>query len=510
MPEPLTWVFQIRDQMSGPAKQIVINLNAVVKATDDVKKKTKEAGHSMGDVFKGIGLERVAEKVLEVGKHLVESVIDMNRFATQTKIAFEVMLGSAGLANETFLEAKRVAFELGAPVEQVAASYKEMLSAGESVDNLQAVAKAASDLSHFEGGSIESWTKAFSNILGKGELGGRSLAAFVGAVDFDVLAKKLGLTTHGYKELTQTLQKTPVSAFKGVQAILQTLQESEAGKIGTISKKVADTFSGTITSIKEQFMDLFEFDSGDSPVLEFLHGVRDALKPGSPLIMGIREGAKSFMEGLGIMTGPGGFEDLVKSLKDGSVLGGHFKETMHDLGRAVHYLVQGLELAAKGIAAVGSAFSAIDKVGYAWMRGHLGSGVDMSQEAREFIWAKEHPDSTFASGMKGQIRSSLPPEEPSLQETLAAAIQVPHMASGGRVTGPTLALIGEGGEPETVVPDSKLGGMGARINLNLEQHFHVHGSEEAPVRELAGDLHALGLGDFQGALDTLASIAGAR
>jgi hypothetical protein len=37
---------------------------------------------------------------------------------------------------------------------------------------------------------------------------------------------------------------------------------------------------------------------------------------------------------------------------------------------------------------------------------------------------------------------------------------IPELAKGGIVTGPTLAMIGEGREPEAVIPLSKLGSMG--------------------------------------------------
>ena len=43
---------------------------------------------------------------------------------------------------------------------------------------------------------------------------------------------------------------------------------------------------------------------------------------------------------------------------------------------------------------------------------------------------------------------------------------IPHFASGGRVTGPTLALVGEGGEPENIIPDSKMGALGG-ITINV-------------------------------------------
>ena len=46
---------------------------------------------------------------------------------------------------------------------------------------------------------------------------------------------------------------------------------------------------------------------------------------------------------------------------------------------------------------------------------------------------------------------------------------VPHFASGGIVTGPTLALIGEAG-PEAVVPLGQMGGGIITINDHRQQH----------------------------------------
>jgi hypothetical protein len=51
-------------------------------------------------------------------------------------------------------------------------------------------------------------------------------------------------------------------------------------------------------------------------------------------------------------------------------------------------------------------------------------------------------------------------------------VKIPRLAEGGIVTGPTLAMIGEGREPEAVIPLSKLGSMGfggggANITVNV-------------------------------------------
>jgi hypothetical protein len=70
---------------------------------------------------------------------------------------------------------------------------------------------------------------------------------------------------------------------------------------------------------------------------------------------------------------------------------------------------------------------------------------------------------------------------------------IPHLAEGGVVTSPTLALIGEGGEPEYVIPQSKLGGLapsgatrslgggfaggaGGSVSINYNPTVHLNGT----------------------------------
>ena len=45
---------------------------------------------------------------------------------------------------------------------------------------------------------------------------------------------------------------------------------------------------------------------------------------------------------------------------------------------------------------------------------------------------------------------------------------IPMLAEGGIVMSPTLAMIGEGGEPEAVIPLSKLGNMGGNIYVTVQ------------------------------------------
>jgi hypothetical protein len=58
-----------------------------------------------------------------------------------------------------------------------------------------------------------------------------------------------------------------------------------------------------------------------------------------------------------------------------------------------------------------------------------------------------------------------------------AALEIPQLAEGGIAMGPTLALIAEGGEPEAVIPLSKLGNLGGGNEVNI----YVQGADPNAV-----------------------------
>ncbi len=59
---------------------------------------------------------------------------------------------------------------------------------------------------------------------------------------------------------------------------------------------------------------------------------------------------------------------------------------------------------------------------------------------------------------------------------------IPNLASGGIVTRPTLAMIGEGGEPEAVIPLSKMGGMGT-MNITVNMPAGADGNDVVQALE---------------------------
>jgi hypothetical protein len=66
----------------------------------------------------------------------------------------------------------------------------------------------------------------------------------------------------------------------------------------------------------------------------------------------------------------------------------------------------------------------------------------------------------------GKLSFSFPSWVPGLGGKGFSVPNIPMLAEGGIVTGPTLAMIGEAG-PEAVIPLSKMGGMGGGVTVNV-------------------------------------------
>lgn len=60
---------------------------------------------------------------------------------------------------------------------------------------------------------------------------------------------------------------------------------------------------------------------------------------------------------------------------------------------------------------------------------------------------------------------------------------IPFLAAGGIVTSPTLAMIGEGGGPEAVIPLSQMGSMGQNITINVGGSIISEGDLVAAIRD---------------------------
>lgn len=123
---------------------------------------------------------------------------------------------------------------------------------------------------------------------------------------------------------------------------------------------------------------------------------------------------------------------------------------------------------------------------WSWLKGIFESASKPVSNAWSSMWDSLTSAATMAwEGVKNTVKSSinwiigkvndLINAINSVAQRGAGAIgfsapqipNVPMLAQGGIVTRPTLAMIGEGGEPEAVIPLSKLGALGGGITINI-------------------------------------------
>lgn len=73
----------------------------------------------------------------------------------------------------------------------------------------------------------------------------------------------------------------------------------------------------------------------------------------------------------------------------------------------------------------------------------------------------------------------------ALSPGIGAALNFVGLANGGIVTGPTPAIVGEGGGPEAVIPLDRLGsfGMGGGVTINI--NGNIYGTDEDAVRQMS-------------------------
>jgi phage-related protein len=87
---------------------------------------------------------------------------------------------------------------------------------------------------------------------------------------------------------------------------------------------------------------------------------------------------------------------------------------------------------------------------------------------------------SFGSG-ESQIPNAVSPKG-GLERLLERGLGFLGLADGGIITRPTLAMIGEGGEPEAVIPLSKMGGMGT-MNITVNMPAGADGNDVVQALE---------------------------
>ena len=276
MPNPLSWILELVDKMSGPAGHATKSLEKMEKAThhtsgalEELEKANKRA---MGGVVESV-LEAVTVVELFRGSvDLVKEAMEAADFERSTGIAFKTLAGNVELGERALAGAKAFAQEANVPLREAVSLYQTLLMGGVKGDrNLAVLSQAATDIQKLSGGrrSAESIAEAFGDINSQGVLMSRQLMQFKGVLDFGILSKRLTGHAGDLKSLTRELEDSPVKANRAIKAIMETLAAQEGGALGKVTKDIGEGWDGALNHLKNSW-ELMMGNFEKSPAFEKL------------------------------------------------------------------------------------------------------------------------------------------------------------------------------------------------------------------------------------------------
>ncbi len=492
-PSPLKWIFEIYDKMSGPAKQIATSLGTVDKALDKATISTKKLESVGGDslakfagkfalIFEAVhiavdAIGSLISKTAELGVEFYRSAVEAAGFEQQSRIAFEVLTGSAKAANETLEETKRFALDAALPLQTVEQAYRNLLLGGVRKENIGLVLSASADIANLQGtgaSGAAAISQVFADIKSKGQLTGRNLLAFQGAVDFDVLAAKLGHAGVGFRGLQKILSEAPVSADAGIVGILQAISE-KTGAVGSTTQKFAETIPGIIQRVKTGWDEILG-QLADSPAFETLRQSLSRL-------------ARYFdpFTAEGKKTG-----DLVAKIL--TQMTGLIDELIANPDAISNLFDNAYTTANKLLDVVGP----IAKL--------LGYSSDVALHPIESVKeAFTHKALNAANAAADELSPDLSAQ---MQSTGADYAKIaggyPAHGTGGHFSTPHLAIVGD--KPEWIIPDSQVrrGGGAGGVIINISQNISVSGGSAKDAEDTGHIIARVSQADLQSALEGMA------
>lgn len=321
MADKLSWIFELQDKITGPAKAAGASLTSLT----DRFRAAKESSFDMGSALKGLATGAAAYGIYKVATGFAEAAISALSFRENSLAAFESILKSKGAAKAVFDEARHLADVTPFSTEQVVGTYRSLVGAGFAQKNLSTLFAGIGDIASLGGNEaarsamLENLTRGITQVKGKGilqmeELTGQILEAAGGTIDrkmvFKHIAEQLKI---GVGEVEAAIQGRRVSGDQGIFAIFKAI-EDRGGAIGNIMEAQGKTFSGlwsTLKSAPGAFFNALPVDTkGFVALKKVLSNVVEVFSPasesGKRFVDILERGSQQLAKWLEPLTGAGG------------------------------------------------------------------------------------------------------------------------------------------------------------------------------------------------------------
>lgn len=313
--EPLKFIFELIDQMSGPSKAITKELKAVeaqIKRTDTELRKSSidKMGPGLARQRAELGLQRdaLAESAAQattfaasmsgagevlrtighfaigaglaataVGYEFAKSAVEVASFAEDNKVALEVVTGSQESANRVLKDMINLAAHLPITDQIAMGAATRYMLAGFKEKDLANMVTAMSDVQALNPGRGVEAMNDFANLITRiksGGLNARELMFLPQETHINPEAIRKELNAMGYVAM-KTVQDMHLMAHlinpdDFIEATVRAISAITGGKgVGQLSGKLSQTFTGLLSTLKgREFALMIDLDT--SPGYESL------------------------------------------------------------------------------------------------------------------------------------------------------------------------------------------------------------------------------------------------
>jgi SLT domain-containing protein len=381
------------------------------KAQFALKKAAIPAAAAIGGLAVALGGATKAAMEDQAAQVQLAGVLERSASATQQDIA----------ATEEFISSLSRATAVAD--DDLRPALAQLVQATGSLEQSQQLLVQAQDISASTGKDLATVTDALSKAYNGNMKGLRALDASLIPLISD------GLT---FTEVMDVLAYTTGGAAADAAQTAEGRMRNLSIQIGEAKESIGAALLPVIAQLIDKLIPLAEWVQQNTQVVVILAGVIGGL---SAAVLAINAAMKVYQATLVVVKVAQAALNFVMSANPiGVVI------------LAIAALVAAFVILEKKFGVVSSAVEFLGEQFYKWIINPLKQIIDLAGRAASAVGA-------IAGGIGGAISAV-----------------IPGLAEGGIVTSPTLAMIGEGGEPEAVIPLSQLdrygGGGGINITIN--------------------------------------------
>lgn len=329
----LTWIFELFDRMSGPARKASGALDDLDRKarraagdTEKLSRKTKDLGVQSKKTGDGIGwmgtklhgwmqvirsawnvVSGLTTGLFRLGSGFVKAGLDAASFKESTTMGLEVLLGSRPGAESLLRQGVKFAAVTPFSTQDTMRWIQDLTGAGFGGAGLWQALSAAGDVAALRGGDPQVTDRiitVFRQIKGKGRLQAEELMQLaevglpIGKV-WETLSKRTGISA---MDLQSQKNAGRISADLGIWAIEETIRQNiSGGTLGNLMKRQSGTFSGLTSTLMsrpfELMMDLDQSE-GFKTMKKALENLVAVLDPESPSGKRIKANVERLFDGI--------------------------------------------------------------------------------------------------------------------------------------------------------------------------------------------------------------------